>query len=454
MEAFRLKISVVGTSHAGFEAIQTLLKEQPDAELHLYERGTTASFLSCGIQSYLEGISESLDSLHYATADSYKEQGVNVHMNSDVVGIDPKAKTITVKTADGETEESYDKLILSPGATPIKIPIPGIDLENVYYLRGREWAGKVKERMQTAKKAVVVGGGYIGIEVAEAYAKAGIDTTVIDTLDSVLNTYLDKDFTDTLQENMKQHGVTVRTGESVKEIVGENGTVAKIITDKGEYEADTVVMAVGVRPNTKWLDGIVDLNKDSTVVINDYLETSEKDIYAVGDATKIPFAPNHGHKLIALASNARRQGVIAAMNAAGKKVKMPEVSGTSGLTLFDYKLACTGVKDIDKDTIDAEVDSKYVEEKRRPTFMDDEDIVQMKIHFEKESHRIVGAQLLSTYDVTASINALSVAIAAGWTLEKLAFADFFFQPGFNRPWNYLNVLAQKALGDNFDGNKL
>lgn len=453
MGAILLKIIVVGTSHAGYEAIQTLLKEQPDAELHLYERGDTASFLSCGIQSYLEGLADSLDSLHYATEDSYIKQNINVHMNSDVVGIDPKAKTITVKTTDGETQESYDKLILSPGAVPIEIPIPGADLDNIYYVRGRNWAEKVKARMDQSKKAVVVGGGYIGIEVAEAFAKFGIETTVIDSLDRVLNTYLDKEFIDSLNENMLQHELTVRTGEMVKEVVGKNGTVTKVVTDKGEYEADTVIMAVGVRPNTKWLQGIVDLNPDGTVVIDDYLETSEKDIFAMGDATKIPFAPNHGSKLIALASNARRQGVIAAKNILEKKVKMPEVSGTSGLTLFDYKLASTGVKDIDQDSIDAEVDSTFVVENIRPTFIDDEKVM-MKIHFEKESHRIVGAQLLSTYDVTASINALSVAISSGWTLEQLAFADFFFQPGFNRPWNYLNVLAQKALEGNFDGEKL
>ena len=137
-----MKVIVVGTSHAGYEAIQTLIKEQPDAELHLYERGDTASFLSCGIQSYLEGIAESLDSLHYATEDSYIEQNVNVHMNSDVVGINPEAKTITVKTTDGETEESYDKLIISPGAMPVRIPIPGTDLDNIFYVRGRNWAEK------------------------------------------------------------------------------------------------------------------------------------------------------------------------------------------------------------------------------------------------------------------------------------------------------------------------
>ena len=127
-----MKIIVVGTSHAGYEAVQTILKEDSNAEIHLYERGETASFLSCGIQSYLEDISPSLDSLHYANEESYKDQGVNVHMNSDVVSVNPEAKTITVKTADGESEESYDKLFLSPGAVPIEIPIPGTDLDNLY----------------------------------------------------------------------------------------------------------------------------------------------------------------------------------------------------------------------------------------------------------------------------------------------------------------------------------
>lgn len=444
-----MKIIVVGTSHGGYEAIETLRKEQPEAEIHLYERGSTASFLSCGIQSYLEDISPSLDSLHYATEASYQEQQINVHMNSDVVGLDPEAKTITVKTKDGETKESYDKLIITPGAKPMELPVPGTDLKNVFYVRGREWADKIKTRMAQSKKAVVVGGGYIGVEVAEAFAKRGIETTIIDVLDRVLNTYLDKEFTDVLEEHMEQKGLQVRTGERVQKIIGKDGIVTKVVTDKGEYEVDTVVMSTGVRPDTKWLDGIVDLNQDGTVAVDEYMETSAKDVFAAGDATRVPYAPNNGERLIALASNARRQGVVAAKNIRDKKMKMPAVSGTSGLSVFDYKFASTGLKDIDADTAGVEVDGTYVEERIRPQFMGDGELVAMKIHFEKESHRIVGAQLMSTYDVTAAIGTISVAISAEWTLEQLALADFFFQPGFNRPWNFLNVLAQKALGETF-----
>lgn len=448
-----MKIIVIGTSHAGYEAVQTILKTDANAEVHLYERGATASFLSCGIQSYLEDISPSLDSLHYANEESYKEQGVHVHMNSDITAVNPDARTITVKTDNGEVEERYDKLFLSPGAVPIQIPCPGSELDNVYYLRGRDWAEKVKIRMSSAKKAVVVGSGYIGIEVAEAFAKAGIDTTVIDSLETILPTYLDKEFTSKLQENALENGMKFQGGEKVQELQGEAGAVTKVITDKGEYEADTVIMAVGVRPNTKWLDGILALNERGFVEVNEFMQsTTNPDIYVAGDATLIPFAPTGDKRGIALASNARRQGVIAAKNMLlGNKFEMPAVSGTSALSLFDYHFACTGVKDVDADT--KTVDSKYHVETIRPKFIGDDTTVQMKIHFEKETNRIVGAQLMSKKDVMFAINTVSVAISAGWTLEQLALADFFFQPEYDKPWNFLNVLAQQALCETYGSDK-
>lgn len=449
-----MKIIVVGTSHAGYEAVQTILKDAPEAEIHLYERGATASFLSCGIQSYLEGKSPSLDSLHYANEASYAAQGVHVHVNSDVTNIDSSAKTITVQSASGEEIVSYDKLFLSPGAVPVEIPVPGLDLENVFYMRGREWADVIKTRMASAKKAVVVGGGYIGIEVAEAFAKAGIETTVLDFQESILPTYLDKEFTDVLIENAAENGLKFHGGEAVQAVEGEDGKAVRVVTDKGQYEADTVIMAVGVRPNTAWLDGILERDARGFVKVNEFMESSEADIYVAGDATHIPFAPTGGTMPIALASNARRQGVVAAKNLLhGNKMPMPSVSGTSGLALFDYNFASTGIKDANLASLELEVESKYHEEQILPDFIGDTTTVHMKIHFEKDSHRILGAQLMSRQNVVTAINTVSVAISAGWTLEQLALADFFFQPEYNRPWNYLNVLAQQALGETFGSDK-
>lgn len=451
-----MKVIVVGTSHAGYEATQTLLKEMPEAEIHLYERGATASFLSCGIQSFLNGESDSLDSLHYANEESYKKQGVNIHVNSDVVAVNPDKKTVTVKTADGEHEESYDKLMLSPGAAPKQIPIEGKDLEHVYYVRGREWAGAIKERMETAKKAMVIGAGYIGVEVATSFQAKGIDTVLLDGADRILPVYLDKEFTDVLEEHGREKGMTINTGEFVKEIVGENGKVSKVVTDKNEYEVDTVILSPGVAPVTDYLEGVLDLNEDGTVKVNDHLETSVKDIYAAGDATRVPFKPDGSEQVIALATNARRQGVVAALNIAGKDVTMPAVSGTSGLAFFDYHFAQTGTHDIDleKEALCVDVESHYVEEKVRPDFMNDDVTVAMKIFYETDSHRILGAQMMSKANIVESINTLSLAVSAEMTLEDLALADFFFQPEYNRPWNYLNVLAQSALGHEFGSDKM
>lgn len=451
-----MKYVVVGSSHAGFEAIQTLIKEEPDSEIHLFERGEDPSFLSCGIQSYLENISTSLDSLHYATAESYKRQNVHVHTKNDVVDLDTVNKKITVNENNQTIEVSYDKLFLSPGGEPVKPPIKGIDnVNHVYFMRGREWADKIKKRMATAKKVLVVGGGYIGIEAAEAFTKAGIDTKIIDISERILSTYLDKEFTDILEDNAEKHGLNFISNETVKSLEADkNGNLNKIITDKNEYEADTVIFAVGVIPSTQWLDTKIKLGTKGIIEVDDYLQTSAKDVYAGGDATMIPYAPTNEQRYIALATNSRRQGAVAAKNMTGKSFKMPKVSGTSGLALFDYKFGQTGVHGFEAQNYDGKLGSKYVEELIRPKFMQDETKVHMKIIYDEDTHRILGGQIMSKEDIAESINTLSIAINAQWTLEQLALVDFFFQPGFDRPWNYLNVLAQQALNDTFGSDEM
>ncbi|HLR91628.1 MAG TPA: FAD-dependent oxidoreductase [Atopostipes sp.] len=450
-----MKYIVVGSSHFGYEAVETILEAEPNAEIHLYERGDKASFMSCGAQSYLEGICTSPDEIHYANEESYKEQGINVHLNSDVIDLDPEAKTITVKTEQGEEEASYDKLLLSPGGYAPKLNIPGKDLEHVYTFRGRDDAEAVKARMEDAKKVIVVGGGYIGIEVAEAYVRNGQEVTVIDAVDRFLPTYLDEEFYPTLAAEAKDKGLDFKGNEFVQEIKDENGVVTGVVTDKGEYKADTVVMAVGVRPDTAWLDGKLELDERGFVVVNEYLETSAEDVYAGGDATYVLFNATGKEAPIGLASNARKQGVTAAKNALGVKTEVPGVNGTSGLAFFDLKFATTGIKDATADSYDGEVESFYCEEKIRPSFMDDGDVtVEMKIFYDAETEVILGAQFLSTEDITHAANSISLAITAKMTLTDLALADFFFQPGFSRPWNFLNVLALRAQGSTYGATKM
>ena len=450
-----VKYVVVGSSHMGYEAVETILEAQPDAEIHMYERGDKPSFMSCGAQSYLEGISKAADELHYANEESYKEQGINIHVNSDVVGLNPEEKTITVEVDGEKTETDYDKLLLSPGGYAPLLNVPGKDLDHVYTFRGRDDAEVVRSRMSTAEKVVVIGGGYIGVEVAEAYVKNGQDVTLIDALDRILPTYLDDEFYPSLTAEAEDKGLKIKTGEAVKEVKGADGAVTGVVTDKGEYEADTVVMSVGVLPDTGWLEGALELDDKGFVVVNEYLETSAEDVYAGGDATLIPFDATGEKANIALATNARKQGVTAAKNAMGEDVKMSGVNGTSGLEFFDLKFATTGLKDSTADLHDGEVKSYYCKERVRPSFMRDGDVeVEMKILFDGDTERILGAQFLSTEDITQAANTLSLAITAKMTLSDLAMADFFFQPGFNRPWNFLNVLAMKAQDRTYGSTRM
>lgn len=450
-----MKYIVVGTSHFGYEAVETILESEPKAEIHLFERGDKASFMSCGAQSYLMDIAKSPDELHYANEDSYKEQGINIHLNSDVVGLNADEKTVTVKTDQGEGEESYDKLLLSPGGYAPKLDIPGKDLEHVYTFRGREDAEVVKERMSEAKKVVVIGGGYIGVEVAEAYTDNGQDVTLIDAVDRFLPTYLDEEFYPSLMEEAEKKGLKIQTNETVKEIKSQKDKIQAVVTDQGEYEVDTVVMAVGVLPDTAWLEGSLDLDDHGYVLVNDYLESSVEDVYAGGDATLIPFQPTDKKKNIALATNARKQGVTAAKNAMGEKVEVPAVNGTSGLQFFDLKFATTGLNDSSMESYNGNVKSYYTEERVRPSFMRDGDIkVEMKLFYDSETEVILGAQFLSTEDITQAANTLSLAITNKMTLTDLGEADFFFQPGFSRPWNFLNVLALKAKGKTFGSTEM
>lgn len=361
------------------------------------------------------------------------------------MGIDPKAKTVRVKTKDREYEESYDKLLLSPGGFAPVPDFDGVSLGNIHTFRGPEDTQAVYDMMKDAKKAIVIGAGFIGMEVAEAYQEKGLDVTVIDMADRILNTYLDREFTDVLEDHARSKGMNFALGEGVKAFEGKDGKVEKVITDKGEYPADAVVVAVGVKPDTSWLEGILEIDDKGFLVTNEYLETSEKDIYAGGDSTLVPFAPTGEKVNIGLATLARRQGIVAALNAMGGRVKMPEVTGTGALSLFDYKFVSTGIKDLNVDSYKGEVASKFVKEKIYPDFMRKDEEVLMKIHYDKESHRILGAQLMSTVDVTDAIAALSMAITAKWTLEDLALLDIHFQPRFDRPWHFINVLAMAAL---------
>lgn len=445
-----MKVIVVGSSHGGFEAVQELLEDEPDAEIQWYEKGDFISFLSCGMQLYLEGVVKDVNSVSYATKSGMEKKGVHVFIQQDVIKIKPDCHEVVVHNLIDNTDrtEKYDKLIISTGAIPVKLNVPGNDLDQIYFMRGRDWAIKLKKATvePLIKNVVIIGSGYIGMEAAESFAKAGKKVTVIDLLPRILGTYLDSEFTDILSKELENHHVHLALGQTVQKFVGKNNKIIQVVTNKGIYDADLVIEAVGVKPNTAWLEDTLELNPDYTIKTDRYQRTSQPDIFAVGDATLVTFAPTNQTTKISLATNSRRQGRFAVKNLNKASKPTPAVSGSSALTIFNYHFASTGIKDATAEGYHIKVSSVYVEDTYRPNFIPDDQNakVYFKLTYDPSDGRILGAQIMSTADLTANINTISLAIQQHITVDQLAYADFFFQPNYDRPWNIMNVAAQKA----------
>jgi len=442
-----MKVVVIGCTHAGTAAVKTILNENPGAEVVVYERNDNVSFLSCGIALYIGGVVKDPQGLFYSDPEELESLGADVNMEHDVTNVDLEAKKLNVKNLNSgeEFETTFDKLVLTTGSWPILPPFTGFDLENVQLCKNYRQAQEIFTRKTDAKKVVVIGGGYIGIELVEAFALEGKEVTLIDGLDRILNKYLDAEFTDVLEQDLRDRNVNVQLNQMVKGFEGENGKVTKVITDSAEYDADMVIVCVGFRPNTDLVKDQVETLPNGAIIVDNYMKTSHPDVFAAGDSTAVNYNPNGGHAYIPLATNAVRMGSLVGKNINGDKVAYRGTQSTSGLHLFGWNIGSTGVNEGSAKHFGLETRSVYVEDNYRPEFMPTNEKLYMKLVYEVGTGRIVGGQIMSKYDCTASANTLSLAIQNKMTIEDLAYVDFFFQPVFDRPWNYLNILAQAAV---------
>ena len=442
-----MKVVVIGCTHAGTAAVKTILNENPEAEVVVYERNDNVSFLSCGIALYVGGVVKDPQGLFYSNPQELADLGAHINMEHEVLEADLSAKRLVVNNlqTDETFEDSYDKLVITTGSWPIIPPLEGLDLENVQLCKNYNQAKEIFAKKNDKEKVVVVGGGYIGIELVEAFALEGKDVTLVDGLDRILNKYLDPEFTDVLENDLRERGVKVRLNEMVKGFQGENGVLNKVVTTGGEYEADMVILCVGFRPNNDLVKDQLETMPNGAIIVDNYMKTSVPDVFAAGDSCAVNYNPNGGHAYIPLATNAVRMGTLVGKNINGDKVAYRGTQSTSGLHLFGWNIGSTGVNVGSAQHFGLDVRSVYVEDNYRPEFMPTNEELYMKLVYEVGTNRIVGGQIMSKYDCTASANTLSLAIQNKMTIEDLAYVDFFFQPVFDRPWNYLNILAQAAV---------
>lgn len=445
-----MKVVIVGGVAGGASAAARLRRLDEKAEIVMLERGPYISFANCGLPYYIGGEITKKSALTLQTPQSFKSRfNVDVRVNSEVTAIHRAEKTVTVRTAEGEYEESYDKLILSPGAAPIVPPLPGVDNERVFTLRNIPDTEKIREYVEEEfpDSAVVIGGGYIGVEMAENLKKSGVETTIVELSDHLIAP-LDYDMACEVHQYARSQGLKLVLNNGVTAIEEKGGRLCVKLSD-GELETDMVILSVGVRPDTSLAkDAGLALNQRGAIVTDTHMLTSDPDIFAVGDAVEITDFVTKQKGYVPLAGPANKQGRIAADNLCGIPSEYKQTQGSSVLKLFDMTIAMTGVNERAAKAAGLDYDRMYTYNQSHASYYPGGHGISMKVLYEKGTGRLLGAQLIGYDGVDKRCDVLAVAIRAGMTASDLTELELCYAPPFGSakdPVNYAGYAIENVL---------
>jgi len=443
------KILIVGGVAGGASAAARLRRLDETAKIIMFERGDYISFASCGLPYYIGGAIKNRDELLIQTPQSFKQRfNVDIRIKSEVVKINRRKKLVeVVELATGKKYvEGYDKLILSPGAEPLKPPLPGIDSNRIFTLRNIADMDRITEfiRKQHPKKAIVIGAGYIGLEMAENLHAQGLSVEMIEIFDQVLPS-LDKEMAYFIQKHLKEQGVTLHLGDGVSAF-NQTGSSLKVkVRSEEELDCDFAMLTVGVAPEVKLAkEAGLKIGSQSGIKVNEYLQTSDPDIYAIGDAVEVKDFVLGDATLIPLAGPANKQGRMVADNISGRKRKYNGTQGTAVLKVFDLTVAMTGAseKALIKKKIDYE--KLYLHPANHAGYYPGAKQMHIKILFAKPQGEVLGAQIVGADGVDKRIDVFAVAIRAGMTVFDLQELELAYAPPYGSGKDPVNIAGYAA----------
>lgn len=443
-----MKTIIIGGVAGGATAAARLRRMDEKAEIIILERGEYVSFANCGLPYYIGGVITDREDLTLQTPESFKARfNIDVRVLNEAVKINPNTKTVTVKNLrTGETyEEPYDNLILSMGAEPIRPNIEGADGSNVFTLRNIPDTLKIKKYINTAKprSAVVIGGGYIGVEMAENLAQAGLKVAIVELADHLIAP-LDFDMAADVHRYIKSKGIYLHLNNSVKSINGNT-----VILQNGEITADMIIMSVGVRPETAIAkDCGIELNQRGSIVVNNKMQTNIPNIYAVGDAVEVEDFITKKPAFIPLAGPANKQGRIAADNIAGYESVYTGTQGSAVLKLFDMTVATTGLNEKSATAAGIDYDKTYTYSASHATYYPGASQMSIKALWDKKTLKIIGAQIVGFDGVDKRMDVLATAIRFGAKITDLTTLELCYAPPFGSakdPVNMLGFVAENIV---------
>lgn len=435
-----MKVIVIGGVAAGPKAASRINRLCADAEVTIIEKGEFLSYAGCGLPYYISGMVEDSKELMSTPVGTVRDsaffkkvKNAKVLNHTEAVAIDRTGKTVTVKNRGGDEQvHPYDKLVLATGAESSVPPIPGVELDNIYNLKDIHDADAIKATLAEHKaiNAVIVGGGLIGVEVAEAFSEMGCRITIVEFLPHILG-MMDPEMAGLVEKHFEAKGVQVQTSTWVTAFKG-NGRVEKVITDKGELPADIVIMAVGVRPATKLAQNAgLEIGPTRAIAVNPRMQTSDPDIYAVGDCAEKKNLITGKAAYVPLGSTANKEGRVAANTICGVGDSFPGILGSAICKVFDYAVSRTGLGEKEAREAGYDVVTCLAPAPDKPHFMDGAKPLFLKVIADRKTRKLLGAQATGPGNADRRIDIAAMALTAGMTVDQLANADLVYAPPFS-----------------------
>lgn len=448
-----MKVVIVGGVAGGATAAARIRRLDEQAEIVIFERSGYVSYANCGLPYYIGGVIEDPEELTLQTPESFFARfRITMKVRHEVTAIHPDRRTVTVRDLEAGTEfeEAYDKLLLSPGAKPTQPRLPGAGLDNLFTLRTVEDTLRIREYIdqKQPRSAVLAGGGFISLELAENLRELGMEVTIVQRPRQLMHPF-DPDMAALIHSEARRHGVRLALGHTVEGFEAKDGGVDVLLQDGPPLHADLVVMAIGVTPDTALARAAgLELGLKGSIVVNDRMETSVPDIYAVGDAVQVKHFVTGRDTLIALAGPANKQGRIAADNICGGDSRYTGSQGSSVLKVFDMTAAVTGLNETNARAAGLAADAVVLSPMSHAGYYPGGRVMTMKVVFERETGRLLGGQIVGYEGVDKRIDVLATAIRAGMTAVELKDLDLAYAPPYSSakdPVNMAGFMVENLL---------
>ncbi|MGL6063900.1 MAG: CoA-disulfide reductase [Fusobacteriaceae bacterium] len=446
-----MKVIIIGGVAAGMSAAAKASRLNKDLELTIYEKTNIVSWGACGLPYYVGDFFEKPDNMIARPVEKFIEAGMDIRINHEVIGINPTDKTLTIKNLDNNTifQDKFDKLMVATGAHAIIPPIKNANLENVSTLK--EYADGISLKnvvmRDDIQNIVIIGAGYIGIESAEAmHHLKKKNIRIIQLTPRILPDSFDKDMTDIMEEELRSHeNINLHLEEVVLEFTDKNGKISSVITNKGEYPADAVIIATGVRPNTGFLKetGIKMLG-NGALIIDEHGQTSLPDIYSAGDCATVFHSVKNENVYIPLATTANKIGRIVGENLAGLETTFKGTLASAAVKIMNLEAGRTGISEEEAIKMKINYKTLFIKDKNQTNYYPGQSDIWVKIIYHAETRVILGGQILGKKGAVLRVDVLATAIYAKMTVDELGMLDLCYSPPFARTWDVLNIAGNAA----------